>query len=441
LRSESADSDTTPTHKIFDQVQTELQRLQSLEAALLQGQLKGFDGQPLDTVVNIGIGGSDLGPRLATEALQYRNSQAPNIRFIANIDPVESLEALSVLDPRRTLFIISSKSFTTLETLHNARTARSWLKLGGCSDEALSRHFFAATANRAAAVDFGIAEDHILNFWDWVGGRYSLWSAAGASAALAMGMENYRRMLAGAHSIDLHFKRTSFEQNIPVILGLLGVWYNNLFDTCARAILPYDQRLRLLPDYLCQLMMESNGKSVTHEGTPVKWHTTPIIMGGTGTNVQHSLMQHLHQGTRMIPVDFLIAEQDEYDPEDGHAGLYANCLAQAQSLMSGGQITGRNAGENPYGLYPGNKPSNLLVYQSLTPENLGAILAIYEHVTYVQAHLWQINAFDQWGVELGKSMAKGIMTDLTGTGSMADSNYDSSTAALIRRYRERNVKE
>lgn len=428
---------------IATQVHTELERLATLETMLLQGRLKGFDDHALDTIVNIGIGGSDLGPRLVTEALRPDNRRIPDIHFITNIDPVESLEILSALDPRRTLVFVSSKSFCTRETLHNARTLQGWLKLAGCPDNRLGRHFFAATANRQAALEFGIAEDHVLNFWDWVGGRYSIWSTAGSSAALAIGLSEYQRMLNGAKAIDRHFRQSDFENNLPVILGLLSVWYNNLYEACGRAVLPYDQRLRMLPDYLCQLLMESNGKSVTAAGQPVAWHTTPIVMGDVGTNAQHSFMQSLHQGTRMIPVDFLVAETDEYDPEDGHAALYANCLAQAQALMAGGMIPGKSGTTGPHAVYPGNRPSNTLLYRSLTPEALGAILAIYEHVTFVQAHLWQINPFDQWGVELGKSLATNIMADLAGTGSAPFENesYDSSTALLIKRYQERNNRQ
>lgn len=439
LRAGSRDNVAASLGNIMSQVQTELKCLQSLDDSLQQGQLRGFDDQPLDTVVNIGIGGSDLGPRLVTEALRAAGRPVPEIHFVSNIDPVASLETLSALDPRRTLFVISSKSFSTQETLHNARTARSWLQLSGCPVDRLARHFLAATANRSAALEFGITEDHVLNFWDWVGGRYSVWSTAGTSAALAIGLTDYQRMLAGAYSMDRHFLRSPYDRNIPVILALLGVWYNNLFDACAHAILPYDQRLRLLPDYLCQLQMESNGKSVTCSGEPVEWQTAPVVFGAAGTNAQHSFMQALHQGTRMIPVDFLVAETDDYDPEDGHASLYANCLAQAQGLMAGGRLDDPGNSTHNHAVYAGNKPSNMLVYRRLSPEALGAILAIYEHATFVQAHLWQINPFDQWGVELGKSMAADIMRDLTATEPLQNPGYDSSTAALIQRYRDRKA--
>lgn len=415
------------------EIRAELARVRALHDRVCAGELRGFSGRPARTFIHIGIGGSDLGPRLLADALWRSRNTAVDVRFVANVDAADLDRALEGAAPPTTFFIIASKSFATMETLVNAGSARDWLARNGCPGEKLAGHFFAVTANFEAARAFGIREDHLFRIWEWVGGRYSVWSAVGLAAALAIGFDRFQEFLAGARAMDRHFHETGFPDNLPVVLGLLDVWYNNFFDAHAQAIVPYDESLRLLPAYLTQLIMESNGKSVMRDGRPVAWHTAPVILGATGTNAQHSLFQFLHQGTRLVPVDLLAPLAGNGDGH--HLRLYANCIAQSAALLSG------TSDERipPERRCPGNKPSNIMLYEKLTPRVLGALLALYEHRTFVQACLWDINPFDQWGVETGKRLAGGIVAELEG--GKSDIVHDSSTAALIERYRRRKGRD
>jgi len=416
---------------IPSEVRRELERMENFVSTLRAGKLTGWTGKPIDTLVNIGIGGSDLGPRLVTEALEHYRAQAPGVHFVANVDADEIESVLRVSSPETTLFAVSSKSFATRETLRNAATAGKWLVERGCRD--VSKHFIALTANPAAAVEFGIGNEHIFKFWEWVGGRYSVWSVIGLPVAASIGMVNFREFLGGAHRMDEHFKSQPLRRNLPVILGLLDIWNLNFFKAAALAVIPYARSLKLLPDYIGQLMMESNGKSLTLAGAKVGYETSAVVWGGTGTNVQHAFLQLLHQGTRLIPVDFLAPLSGRDGEEEHHRLLLANCIAQSRALMAGNADSGKEKIPR-YRVVAGNKPSTTILFRKLTPRVLGALLALYEHRTFVQGHLWGINPFDQWGVELGKTLAVGIADDLAGTQTIGD--YDASTAELIRRYRE-----
>lgn len=409
-------------------IEQELNRMTALHEQFRSSMLTGYSGRPINTIVNIGIGGSDLGPRLLASAF---GNPGPTIHFVTNMDPADIQAALTQCDPETTLCIISSKSFSTLETRHNFATARDWLARAGCPADSSWRHFAAATANPEAAVQAGIASERVFRFWDWVGGRYSVWSAAGLAAFLAVGPDQFRDFLAGAARVDRHFHDSPVETNIPAMLGLIGCWYINLFEYKSHAIVPYDQHLAYLPDYLCQLVMESTGKSVTLDGKEVDWSTSPVTWGGVGSNAQHSFFQALHQGTQVIPVDFLIGLRNNSNINNQHAELFASCLAQSRALMTGSKH------DTPHRQYPGNRPSNTLIYEELSPEVLGSILAIYEHKTFVQSLLWRINPFDQWGVELGKSIAGELSTVLKSPETSTD-EYDSSTHALLGRYRSAN---
>ena len=413
------------------EIEHEFNRMSILHEQLHSGVLTGYSGRSINTIVNIGIGGSDLGPRLLTTAFGKPDISKPSIHFVTNMDPADIQSTLTQCDPETTLFIISSKSFSTFETRHNFSTARDWLAHAGCPDDSSWQHFAAATANAEAAVHTGIAAERVFRFWDWVGGRYSVWSAAGLAAFLTVGPAHFREFLAGAARVDRHFQDAPVESNIPAMLGLIGCWYINLFDYKSHAIVPYDQHLAYLPDYLCQLVMESNGKSVTLDGQAVEWSTAPVTWGGIGSNAQHSFFQALHQGTQIIPVDFLIGLRNNCNTNDQHAELFASCLAQSRALMTG------NDHDTPHRQYPGNRPSNTLIYEELSPEVLGSILAIYEHKTFVQSLLWRINPFDQWGVELGKSIAGELSTVLKSSETGTD-EYDGSTRELLRRYRSAN---
>ncbi len=417
---------------ISEAVQNELRRASMLYDRLVAGHVLGFGNKPIDTIVNIGIGGSDLGPRLVTDALGYDSTNDLNVHFVANVDPTEIEQTLLDCRAETTLFIISSKSYTTLETRKNAESAELWLREHGCPSERIPDHFLAATANIEAAIRAGIKRDNIYQFWDWVGGRYSVWSAAGLAALLAIGPERFFSFLHGASQMDQHFHDMPLESNMPVLLALIGIWYINFFNSSSHAIIPYDQRLRLLPDYLCQLVMESNGKSTTTSGDPVEWNTAPVTWGNVGTNAQHSFFQALHQGSQLIPIDLLLPLQNSQDINGQQAALYASCLAQSRSLMIGSEADGNQSASN-HAFYPGNRPSNTIVYQELTAEVLGTLLALYEHKTYVQAVLWRINPFDQWGVELGKQITKSLLQSISNAEEYPD--VDSSTMGLLQRYR------
>lgn len=423
---------TGDVHAVLDRMGDFARRVRS-------GEWKGHTGERITTVVNIGIGGSDLGPAMAYEALRDYADAGIEARFVSNIDPADITGNLRGLDPARTLFVISSKTFTTLETLTNAKVARSWL-VGALGDEAVSRHFVAVSTNAAKVAEFGIDTDNMFGFWDWVGGRYSYDGAIGLSLMLAVGPERFGEMLAGFHTIDEHFRTAPFEANMPVLMALLGVWYTDFFDAQTRAVLPYSQRLHRFPAYLQQLTMESNGKSVRADGTPVTVDTGEIFWGEPGTNGQHAFYQLLHQGTRLVPADFLGFAEPQEDREGMHDLLTANLLAQTSALAFGKtaeEIAAEGTAEGvvPHKVMPGNRPTSTILAPKLTPSTLGQLVALYEHMVFVQGTIWGIDSFDQWGVELGKKMAMDLAPALTSAEPPATAP-DPSTAQLIRRYRE-----
>jgi glucose-6-phosphate isomerase len=422
------------------EVQRVLAQMEAFTARVRSGEWTGYTGAPIRDVVNIGIGGSDLGPRMVTEALDFYRQ--PNLRFhfVSNIDGTHIAQVLGRVDPTSTLFIIASKTFTTQETLTNAHTARAWFLGQGAGEGDIARHFVALSTNETAVRAFGIDPANMFAFWDWVGGRYSLWSCIGLSIALAVGMERFRELLAGARDMDEHFRTAPFEANIPVILALLGVWYRNFLGFEAHAVLPYDQYLALLPAYLQQADMESNGKGVTREGRPVTYATGPILWGEPGTNGQHAFYQLLHQGTAVVPCDFLAPVNPLHDVGRHHDILLANFLAQTEALMRGrtseeaeAELAGLSAEARaalvPHKVFPGNRPTNSLLYERLTPRSLGSLIAMYEHKIFVQGVIWGINSFDQMGVELGKQLAGVIRPELQGRPS---AGHDASTTGLIR---------
>ena len=380
-------------------------------------------------IINIGIGGSDLGPRMAAEALQdCRYSNNVDVAFVANLDAQELYRVLDDTDPETVLFIVTSKSFTTLETHTNALTAKNWLVENGCVDT--DRHFAAISSNLAATSEFGIPGDRVFQIWDWVGGRYSVWSTVGLPVAIYLGMENFHEFLRGAYDMDQHFLNSPLRKNVPIILGMLDVWYNNFFKAETLTIVPYDQRLRLLPEFLSQLVMESNGKSVTVDNETLDCHSSHIVWGSIGTNAQHAYFQMLHQGTRLVPVEFLLPIAISRDDKNHHK-MAANCIAQSKALM-----LGQENKEQPYRNFPGNHPSTTIMYRDLTPYNLGMLIAMYEHRTFVQAMIWGIDPFDQWGVELGKILAREIITEFE-AGEIDESRHDSSTVQLMKHFLRR----
>ncbi len=414
-----------------------LDRVEAVVASIADGRWLGASGQSITDVVNLGIGGSHLGPQLACDALRYLHTGQPRVHFVSNVDGGDIDRCLRNLDPQRTLFIVASKSFTTPETALNARTAQRWILDATHQPDAIARHFFAITANPPRAEAFGIAPDNILPMWDWVGGRYSLWSAIGLPIALAIGMPAFRALLAGAREMDLHFRHAPLDASMPVLLALLGCWNTNVLDAETHAVIPYDDRLGLFPDWLQQLEMESNGKHVTLDNGPVAGHTAPVVWGGVGTNVQHAFFQLLHQGTRRIPVDFLLPLTHPRSPRAHHDMLVANCVAQAEALMIGRSREALLA-ENPDAMLAlhreelGNQPSSVIAFEALTPGTLGALLALYEHKTFVQGVLWNINSFDQWGVELGKQLAAILLGEIA-DGRVSEA-HDASTRSLLERY-------
>jgi glucose-6-phosphate isomerase len=411
---------------IIKQVHTELEKMERFVQTIHEGSYKGWTDRPFDTFVNIGIGGSDLGPKMVVDALtEYRQDQTRSF-FISNIDYQSISELKKIIDPETTLFIISSKSFTTLETRTNAETLKQWLQESGCKE--INKHFVAVSNNLQATKEFGIDTENVFQIWDWVGGRFSLWSAIGLPIALAIGFNNFRKLLSGAHEMDEHFQHSPVEENIPVILALIDYWYSTYFDSETHAFIPYDESLKLFPDYLSQLFMESNGKSSNLSGHKINYKTMPVIWGSTGTNSQHAFFQLLHQGTQMVPLDFL-APLSKKGNQKHHALLIANCFAQTQALMQGAD----NA--DPHKHFPGNKPSTTILYSELSPKTLGSLLAMYEHRTFVQSVLWQINPFDQWGVGLGKKLASDIYKNLNS--ESISEEMDSSTKNLIELYKNK----
>ncbi|GAA5508973.1 glucose-6-phosphate isomerase [Novipirellula caenicola] len=404
------------------------------------GQWKGHTGKKIRNVVNVGIGGSDLGPVMAYEALRYYSNRELNFRFVSNVDGTDFAEATQDLDPSETLFIVASKTFTTQETMTNARTARTWLLSGlGGDESAVAKHFVAVSTNADEVAKFGIDTENMFGFWDWVGGRYSMDSAIGLSTMLAIGPNNFRDMLGGFHEMDVHFRTAPLAQNLPALMGLLNVWYTNFFDVKTVAVLPYDQYLKRFPAYLQQLTMESNGKSTTLSGDRVDYDTCPIFWGEPGTNGQHSFYQLIHQGTHLIPCDF-IAFCKSLNPLGDHQDiLMANVIAQGEALAMGKtaeEVKSEGTADElvPHRVFEGNRPSNTIFIEQLTPNVLGKLIALYEHSTYTQGVIWDIDSFDQWGVELGKVLAKKIMPELQSADAAL--SHDSSTNGLIQRYRQ-----
>ncbi len=431
---------------VMPSVRRVLEHMRNFTDAVRAGTWRGHTGKPIADIVNIGIGGSDLGPAMVTQALKPYALRRLGLHFVSNVDGTHMAETLRTLNPETTLFVVASKTFTTQETLTNAQSARRWLLDALHDDQAISRHFVAVSTNGAEVARFGIDTAHMFEFWDWVGGRYSLWSAIGLPIALAIGMDHFEAMLAGAEAMDTHFETAPLERNMPVILALLGLWYINFFGAESHAILPYDQYLARLPAYLQQADMESNGKRVTQDGETVDYATAPVIWGEPGTNGQHAFYQLLHQGTRIIPADFIVALDSQNPIGAHHRLLVANGFAQTEALMRGktesevraelsaqGMIGDALEHLVPHKVFPGNQPTNTLIVQKLTPATLGALIALYEHKIFVQGVIWGINSFDQWGVELGKQLAGVIQNELQDT--QAISAHDSSTRGVIARYR------
>jgi glucose-6-phosphate isomerase len=427
-----------------------LARMGHFVTSVRSGEWMGFTGKRITDVVNIGIGGSNLGPLMVCEALQPYQTPELRVHFVSNIDGTHLAETLRGLDPETTLFIVSSKTFTTLETLTNACSARAWLVDRIGAEVAVRDHFVAVSTNREKVAAFGIDTNQMFEFWDWVGGRYSLWSAIGLPIALAVGMDRFNELLAGAHAMDQHFFSADLRQNMPVVLALLGVWYVNFAGARTHAVLPYDQYLRLLPDYLQQGDMESNGKRVTREGAPVDYATGPVVWGAPGSDGQHAFFQLLHQGTQLIPADFIAPINSHNEMGDHHSKLLANFFAQTEALMRGktraeaqdeleraGLSSERVALLTPHKEFPGNKPTNTLLIDKVTPRILGALIALYEHKIFVQGVLWGIDSFDQWGVELGKELANVILTELKDGEVRAE--HDGSTGQLIEHYFQRRL--
>ncbi|MDQ7730602.1 glucose-6-phosphate isomerase [Halomonas sp. SpR8] len=420
-----------PVHVDGEDVMPEITRtreqIKVFSEAVRSGEWKGYNGQRIKDVVNIGIGGSDLGPNMAVRALlKYRHPEL-HFHFVSNVDGTHIQKVLSRLDPATTLFIVSTKTFSTQETLLNAKTARRWFLENAGEDADVGAHFIAASTNRKAAMEFGIREENVFEFWAWVGGRYSMWSSIGLPIALSIGFEGFIELLEGAHEMDNHFINAPFSQNMPVLMALIGIWYINFVGAETQAIVPYDQALNQLPSFLQQLDMESNGKSVDIFGHPVNYKTGPIVWGQTGSNGQHAFFQLLHQGTRYVPIDFIASLKPEPGVEDHHFALLTNMLAQANAFMEGSQGDSKELSQHdPYSC-PGNRPSSTLLLDELTPKNLGALIALYEHKVFVQGVIWNINSFDQWGVQLGKRIA-GEISERIDTNA---ADFDASTQGLL----------
>lgn len=432
---------------VMPEVNRVLKQMKEFSDKIISGEWKGYSGKSITDIVNIGIGGSDLGPVMVTEALKPYKKPHINAHFVSNVDGTHIAETLKKLNPETTLFIISSKTFTTQETMTNANTAREWFLSSSKDENSIKKHFVAVSTNEKEVVKFGIAPENMFVFWDWVGGRYSLWSAIGLSIACTIGFENFDALLMGAHKMDNHFRNTPFEKNIPVILALLGIWYNNFFEAETYAILPYDQYLHRLPAYLQQGDMESNGKSIDRSGKKVNYQTGPIIWGEPGTNGQHAFYQLIHQGTKLIPADFLAPAISHNPIGDHHLKLLSNFFAQTEALMNGKteeevfaelKASGKSEEEieklKPFKVFEGNRPTNSILFKKLTPEVLGSLIAMYEHKIFVQGVIWNIFSFDQWGVELGKQLANKILPELSGDEVI--NSHDSSTNGLINIYKK-----
>jgi glucose-6-phosphate isomerase len=431
---------------VMPEVRRVLAHMREFSTSLREGKWKGYTGERITDVVNIGIGGSDLGPVMVTEALKPYGRDGLRVHFVSNVDGTHIMETLRGLTPPTTLFIIASKTFTTQETLTNAHTARAWFMATAKHETAIARHFVALSTNAAEVSKFGIDTANMFEFWDWVGGRYSLWSAIGLSIAIAIGPDNFDELLAGAFAMDEHFRTAPLEKNMPVILALLGVWYSNFFGAQSHAILPYDQYLHRFPAYFQQGDMESNGKYVDRNGDPVDYSTGPVIWGEPGTNGQHAFYQLIHQGTRLIPADFLMPMETQNPVGNHHRILLANFFSQTEALMKGktreeAEAELRSAGLSgnalqkllPHKIFEGNRPTSTILFKKLTPQTLGSLIALYEHKIFVQGIIWNVNSFDQWGVELGKQLAKIILSELDAKAPA--SSHDSSTNGLINHFR------
>jgi glucose-6-phosphate isomerase len=431
---------------VMPQIRRVLERMGAFCEALRGGAWTGFSGEPISDVVNLGIGGSDLGPAMACEALRPYGRERLHMHFVSNVDGTQISETLKRVDPRRTLFIVASKTFTTQETLANAHTARRWLLEAAGDEAAIAKHFVAVSTNAETVRAFGIDTANMFEFWDWVGGRYSLWSAIGLPIAVYIGMARFEELLTGAYLMDRHFREAPLEDNMPVIMGLLGIWYDNFFGAHSHAVLPYDQYLQRFPAYLQQADMESNGKHVDRTGRPVDYQTGPIVWGEPGTNGQHAFYQLIHQGTRLVPADFIAPAQSHNPIGDHHALLLSNYFAQTEALMRGRTpeetrqtLAARGVRPEaaeplvPHMVFEGNRPTNSLLLSLLTPQTLGALIALYEHKIFVQGIIWNLNSFDQWGVELGKELARVILPELAGEGRVEA--HDASTNGLINHYK------
>ena len=441
LRAPKGASIVVDGENVVRQVHNVLDKMAKFSNRLRSGEWKGHTGKRIRNVINIGIGGSDLGPVMAYEALKHYSDRTMTFRFVSNVDSTDFAEAVQDVDPSETLFIVSSKTFTTLETMTNAHTARAWsLKGLGGDEKSVAKHFVAVSTNAAEVAKFGIDTANMFEFWDWVGGRYSMDSAIGLSTMLAIGADNFRAMLDGFHQMDEHFRTAPFERNLPVLMGLLALWYNDFFGTQTVAVLPYEQYLKRFPAYLQQLTMESNGKHVTLDGTEVTYATGPVYWGEPGTNGQHSFYQLIHQGTRLIPCDFIAFSKALNPLGRHHDMLLANVFAQTEALAFGKppeQVKAEGTPDwlVPHRVFEGNRPSNTILAERLTPETLGKLVALYEHIVFTQGTIWQINSFDQWGVELGKVLAQRIIPELESRTEPV-LGHDSSTNNLIRRYRK-----
>ncbi|MQP51665.1 MULTISPECIES: glucose-6-phosphate isomerase [unclassified Flavobacterium] len=442
LRAKESDKVLVDGINVIPEVYSVKNKIKNFSNEVISGNRKGFTGKPFTDVVNIGIGGSDLGPAMIVEALQFYKNHL-NVHFVSNVDGDHVNEVIKKLNPETTLFVIVSKTFTTQETLSNAETIRSWF-LQSATQEDVAKHFVAVSTNIQKVTEFGINPDNVFPMWDWVGGRFSLWSAVGLSVSLAVGFDNFDKLLKGANEMDEHFKNESFDKNIPVILALLSIWYNNFFGAESEALIPYTQYLQKLAPYLQQGIMESNGKSVGRDGKPVNYQTGTIIWGEPGTNSQHAFFQLIHQGTKLIPTDFIGYKHSLYGNKDHHDKLMSNFFAQTEALLMGkteAQVKAEFEKQGvssekadfllPFKVFTGNKPTNTILINKLTPESLGALVAMYEHKIFVQGIIWNIFSYDQWGVELGKQLANSILDEIK---NKQVKNHDNSTSFLLKQY-------
>ncbi|CAB3750604.1 glucose-6-phosphate isomerase [Paraburkholderia humisilvae] len=432
---------TDPKAPFHAQVQAERKKMAAFAMQVRDGKWTGYTGKRIRHIVNIGIGGSDLGPKMVVHALKHIASPDISAHFVSNVDGADLYRVLEQIDPEETLTIVVSKTFTTLETMTNAHSMRDWFLQNGCPENALAKHFVGVSANPAEVVKFGIAKENVFEMWDWVGGRYSLWSAVGLSIMISIGPAHFDELLAGANEMDQHFRTAPLERNLPVLLGMIGIWYRNFFGSQSYLVAPYSEALHFLPSYLQQLEMESNGKQARLDGTMVEYATSAVTWGEPGTNGQHAFFQMLHQGPTIVPIDFVAVLTPEHPLANHHPKLLANCFAQSEALMLGRTVeeAKKVAGPNkpelvPHIVFPGNRPTTTLLVDALTARSLGALIALYEHKVLTQGTVWDINSFDQWGVELGKILGKVVEADLTAASADAG-KHDSSTSALIARAR------